>query len=61
MQSCIQYAKANAYEILWLGVWEKNPKAISFYTKEGFKHFGEHDFLLGDDVQKDHLLKLDLI
>lgn len=60
MRTCVEYARGNNYEILWLGVWEKNPRAIAFYIKEGFAQFGEHDFVLGSDVQKDYLLKLDL-
>lgn len=42
---------------LWLGVWEKNYKAIRFYQKNGFVEFGKHPFLLGDDIQTDILMK----
>lgn len=45
---------------VWLGVWEKNPKAIKFYQKNGFTKFGEHIFTVGDDDQKDWLMKLEL-
>jgi ribosomal protein S18 acetylase RimI-like enzyme len=43
---------------IWLGVWEKNQRAIGFYKKKGFLTFGEHIFLLGDDAQRDLLMKL---
>lgn len=56
MRQCIFIAKELKKEIIWLGVWEKNPRAIAFYTKWGFKKFDEHDFLLGDDPQRDWLL-----
>jgi ribosomal protein S18 acetylase RimI-like enzyme len=56
MRQCIFIAKELKKEIIWLGVWEKNPRAIAFYTKWGFEKFNEHEFLLGDDVQKDWLL-----
>ena len=56
MRQCIFVAKELKKEIIWLGVWEKNSRAIAFYTKWGFEKFNEHDFLLGDDVQKDWLL-----
>jgi ribosomal protein S18 acetylase RimI-like enzyme len=56
MRQCIFIAKELKKEIIWLGVWEKNPRAIAFYTKWGFEKFSEHDFLLGDDLQKDWLL-----
>jgi len=56
MRQCIFIAKELKKEIIWLGVWEKNPRAIAFYTKWGFKKFSDQDFLLGDDLQKDWLL-----
>jgi ribosomal protein S18 acetylase RimI-like enzyme len=43
---------------IWLGVWEKNPRAIRFYERQGLVEFGEHIFQLGDDAQRDVLMKL---
>lgn len=60
MEASIAYAKKLQKEIIWLGVWEKNHHAIEFYKKFGFEKFGEHDFILGNDVQKDWLMKKDL-
>lgn len=40
----------------WLGVWEKNPRAIAFYRKNGFSDFGSQIFMLGDDAQRDILM-----
>ena len=57
MQSCIEIGKQRNKEWLWLGVWEKNQRAIDFYTKWGFTKFDETDFLLGDDIQTDWLMK----
>jgi ribosomal protein S18 acetylase RimI-like enzyme len=57
MQSVIDIAKEKGKDVLWLGVWEKNQRAIDFYTKWGFEKFDETDFLLGDDVQRDWLMK----
>ncbi|HEU5163950.1 MAG TPA: GNAT family N-acetyltransferase, partial [Chitinophagaceae bacterium] len=56
MRQCVFIAKELKKEIIWLGVWEKNPRAIAFYSKWGFEKFSEQDFLLGDDLQKDWLL-----
>ncbi len=56
MRQCIFIAKELKKEIIWLGVWEKNPRAIAFYAKWGFEKFAEHNFLLGDDLQKDWLM-----
>ena len=32
---------------------ERNPRAISFYEKGGFRTVGSHTFLLGTDEQRD--------
>ncbi len=45
---------------VWLGVWEKNPKAIVFYEKYGFRAFDEHVFILGDEEQVDIMMKVDI-
>ena len=60
MQKCISLAKEIKKDIIWLGVWEKNKRAISFYTKWGFEKFTEHPFLLGDEVQTDWLMKKEI-
>lgn len=41
---------------LWLGVWERNARAIAFYSKVGFRPVGSHDFYVGADRQTDHVL-----
>jgi ribosomal protein S18 acetylase RimI-like enzyme len=46
---------------IWLGVWEKNLKAIHFYKKNGFVEFDKHVFKLGADEQTDILMKVDLV
>lgn len=60
MQHAIEFGKANGFDTLWLGVWNRNEKAIKFYHRYGFEVFGEHEFILGKDVQTDHLMKIDL-
>ena len=44
---------------IWLGVWEKNPNAIRFYQRHGYVIFGSHQFVMGDEVQTDILLRYD--
>lgn len=46
-------ARALGVPTIWLGVWERNPRAIAFYRKQGFVEVGAHDFVLGSDVQHD--------
>jgi ribosomal protein S18 acetylase RimI-like enzyme len=56
----IQIAKHKNADYVWLGVWEENPRAISFYKKNGFVEFDKHIFKLGDDEQTDIMMKLKL-
>jgi diamine N-acetyltransferase len=56
MQASLDVAAELSANVIWLGVWEKNPRAIAFYRKWGFEEFGTHDFLLGNDVQTDLLM-----
>jgi diamine N-acetyltransferase len=41
---------------IWLGVWEKNEKAIAFYKKMGFIQAGTHSFYMGDEEQIDFIM-----
>jgi GNAT superfamily N-acetyltransferase len=56
MEAAIDAARARGAQTLWLGVWERNPRAVAFYAKYGFVRVGEHNFALGGDVQTDWLL-----
>lgn len=58
MQKAIEVAQSKNKKELWLGVWEENPEAIGFYQKMGFEKFGTHIFKVGDDEQKDYLMKI---
>lgn len=58
MLASIQEAKQRGCDSLWLGVWEKNPRAIEFYKKWGFVEVGAHVFMLGDDPQRDYIMEL---
>ena len=60
MQFAIEVGKQRRSDYLWLGVWEKNERAIQFYLKNNFTKFSEHKFMLGDDEQTDILMKREL-
>jgi DNA-3-methyladenine glycosylase I len=60
MQTCIAAAAEAGADVLWLGVWQKNPRAIAFYEKLGFRRVGEQQFLLGADRQLDWVMALAL-
>jgi len=56
MASLVERAAAAGARTAWLGVWERNPRAIAFYRKSGFSEVGTHTFLLGTDPQRDFVL-----
>lgn len=60
MKHAIGYATTNGFDILWLGVWEKNERALAFYKKWGFEQFSAHTFMLGTDAQTDLMMKLEV-
>jgi ribosomal protein S18 acetylase RimI-like enzyme len=55
----MQAARQAAFDLggahLWLGVWERNPRAIAFYSKSGFTKVGSHIFTVGADRQTDYV------
>ncbi len=57
-EKAIAIAKEMKVKYVWLGVWEKNNKAIQFYKKNGFVQFDTHIFKLGNDEQTDIMMKL---
>lgn len=60
IQKAIEVGRERNLAYIWLGVWEHNTRALAFYEKLGFKRFATHRFILGTDVQLDHLMKLPL-
>jgi len=60
-EKAIQVAEQQSVHYVWLGVWEENPRAVRFYTKNGFVEFDKHIFKLGDDEQTDIMMRKELI
>jgi len=60
MDKAINVGRQKNLDYVWLGVWEENPRAISFYKKNGFVGFNKHFFKLGSDEQTDIMMKLQL-
>ena len=57
MEFILNYAHEKKYEVVWLGVWEKNYRAQKFYEKYGFVDSGHtHDFPIGNTPQTDKWL-----
>ena len=56
MNAALDALSSRGCDLVWLGVWEQNPRAISFYGKQGFNQVGEQIFTLGSDPQRDLIL-----
>lgn len=56
MHAAVAAARARGARTLWLGVWERNPRAIAFYARSGFVDAGSHAFALGADIQTDRIM-----
>lgn len=56
MRRVLDYARDQNADVVWLAVWERNPRAISFYRKSGFTDVGSWPFLLGNDSQTDRIM-----
>jgi ribosomal protein S18 acetylase RimI-like enzyme len=61
MNAAIEQAQQLQKNYIWLGVWEHNHRAIDFYKKYSFEKFSEHDFTLGNDIQRDWVMKKEII
>ncbi|MFO1302270.1 MAG: GNAT family N-acetyltransferase [Burkholderiales bacterium] len=56
MRACLDEIARRGSDVAWLGVWERNPRAIAFYRKFGFIEAGEHVFPVGNDPQRDVIM-----
>ena len=60
MDACLDLSREKDRDVMWLGVWEYNPRAQRFYEKNGFRIVGSHVFVLGEDPQTDLLMQREL-
>lgn len=60
MDASFELARSKNHDVMWLGVWEFNPRARRFYEKNGFRVVGRHTFQLGSDPQTDLLMQKEI-
>lgn len=60
LDKAFEIAKDYKVQTIWLGVYEKNYRAIHFYLKNGFIEFDRHKFKFGQDESINLLMKYDL-
>ncbi len=56
MQRCLVEAASRGRRTIWLGVWERNVRAIGFYQRWHFSIVGSQPFQLGRDRQNDRVM-----
>ena len=56
MERCLAIAAERGKDVVWLGVWERNVRAIRFYERSGFADVGSQAFTLGRDLQTDRVM-----
>lgn len=56
MTEAILLAHQQQLSRIWLGVWEKNLKAIAFYESQGFVKTTTHTFMMGNEAQLDYIM-----
>lgn len=56
MKEVLAAAAERGQSSLWLSAFSGNGRAIAFYKRWGFRITGEHDFMVGNDRQRDYLM-----
>ena len=57
LDSVIEIARKEKFGVMWLGVWERNSKAIELYKRYGFGIYDDHYFTMGNDKSHDWLMR----
>lgn len=60
MDWTVETARAKGADELLLTVWEHNPRAQRFYEKNGFVHVGDYAFPMGEQIDRDLIMRLAL-
>jgi GNAT superfamily N-acetyltransferase len=60
MDAVTEDARRRGARYLWLTVWQRNPRAVRFYEKCGFRVTGATTFTVGSDPQTDWVMRLTL-
>lgn len=58
MKTAIDYCVIHKIDYLWLGVWQENQRAITFYENFGFEKVGTKLFKIGENVTEDFVMLL---
>ena len=56
LQQAIEIATKENFEMIWLGVWNENYRALHLYERFGFERFGTYQFIMGKAISNDYLM-----
>ncbi len=57
MAACFEGARRLGRETIWLGVWDRNPRARRFYEKWGFREVGVKPFQFAGEMMEDLVME----
>jgi ribosomal protein S18 acetylase RimI-like enzyme len=60
MEHTLQQARARGFRYAWLGAWERNSRALAFYSKFGFSSVGAQGVWVGEDLHRDEIMVREL-
>jgi len=60
MQKCLDEAKSQGFDALWLAVFNLNVRAFEFYKRYGFEQVGETGFYYGEKRFTCYVMKINL-
>jgi ribosomal protein S18 acetylase RimI-like enzyme len=61
MAGALEEARLRGGTGLWLGVWQKNERALGFYRRWKFETVGTQFFPMGPDLQEDWVMLRELV
>ena len=56
LAQALDAVRAFGETMVWLSVWEQNPRAIAYYRKRGFELAGSHDFRVAASSYRDFVM-----
>lgn len=61
MRACLNTAQDLKCDVIWLGSWTRNERAILFYERWEFETVGRRQFTLGSELQDDLVMARQVI
>jgi ribosomal protein S18 acetylase RimI-like enzyme len=61
MTEAFAEAQIQGCDLMWLGVYEENVRAVRFYARWGFRDIGTHIFQFATEAQIDRVMVRDLV